>query len=87
MKAGSILPLGAPVESTHDAQPLMKIKVYPGVDATFTLYNDDGVSYAYERGVNQITTLRWDDRTGKLTQEGAKAWDGAEKIVEVIGRP
>jgi alpha-D-xyloside xylohydrolase len=86
VKAGSILPLGVPVESTHEAQPLMKIKVYRGANAEFTLYNDDGVTYDYEQGVHQVTTLRWDDQVGKLTQEGAKAWNGGEKLVEVIGQ-
>jgi alpha-D-xyloside xylohydrolase len=87
VKAGSILPLGAPVESTHDKQPLQKIKVYAGANAEFTLYNDDGTTYAYEKGERQITTLRWDDRGGRLTQAGAKAWSGSQKdLVEVVGR-
>ncbi|MBW4026718.1 MAG: glycoside hydrolase family 31 protein [Acidobacteria bacterium] len=86
VKAGSILPLGVPVESTHDKQPLAKIRVYPGANAEFTLYNDDGATYNYEKGEDQITTLRWDDAAGKLTQEGAKAWSGSEQgLIEVVG--
>ncbi len=85
VKAGSILPLGVPVESTHDKQALAKIKVYSGANATFVLYNDDGNTYAYEKGEHQITTLHWDDAGGRLTHEGAKAWDGRDKdLVEVI---
>jgi alpha-D-xyloside xylohydrolase len=86
VRAGSILPLGAPVESTHEKQALAKIKVYPGADAAFTLYNDDGFSYAYEQGKHEITTLKWDDRKGALTEEGAKAWGGDKGMVEVVGR-
>jgi alpha-D-xyloside xylohydrolase len=87
VKAGSILPMGSPVESTHDEQKLAKLKVYPGADADFTMYNDDGISYAYEQGKNAITKLHWDDASGKLTQEGAKAWSGSEeKLVEVVGK-
>jgi alpha-D-xyloside xylohydrolase len=85
VRAGSILPIGAPVESTHDKQEIAKVRVYPGVDASFTLYNDDGTTYAYEKGEHQITTIRWDDKAGKLTQEGAKAWTG-DAVVEVVGR-
>ena len=86
VRAGSILPLGVPVESTHEKQAA-KIKVYPGANAEFTLYNDDGMTYAYEKGDRQITTLRWDDRNGELTQEGAKAWPGSEKtLLEIVGR-
>ncbi len=70
VKAGSILPLGAPVESTHDLQPLAAIRVYPGADATFTLYNDDGQTYAYEQGDHRITTYTWNDHTHSLTHTG-----------------
>ena len=85
VRAGSILPLGAAVESTHDKQPLEKIKVYPGADSTFTLYNDDGTTYAYEKGDRRITTLKWDDKAGKLTHAGAKAWEGSDSsLVEIV---
>jgi alpha-D-xyloside xylohydrolase len=85
VRAGSILPLGAPVESTHAKQAIAKVKVYPGADGEFTLYNDDGVTYAYEKGDRQITTLRWQDATGRLTQEGAKAWNQDDaNLLEVV---
>jgi len=87
VRAGSILPLGTPVESTHEKQALMKVKVYSGRDAVFTLYNDDGTTYGYERGEHSITTLRWNDGRGRLTMEGAKASDKTEaELVEVVGR-
>ncbi|NYF90217.1 glycoside hydrolase family 31 protein [Tunturiibacter empetritectus] len=85
VRAGSILPLGAPVESTHGQQAIAKVKVYPGANGEFTLYNDDGTTYAYEKGDRQITTLKWDDATGKLKQEGANAWDEKETgLVEIV---
>jgi len=80
VKAGSILPIGVPVESTKDKQPLAKIKVYPGADASFTLYNDDGVTYEYENGTHEIRTLKWDDKKGVLSQDGGK------DVVEVVGK-
>ena len=85
VKAGSILPLGTSVESTHDKQEIAKVKVYAGADITFDIYNDDGTTYAYERGDRQITTLTWNDSAGKLTQKGAKAWDEQNKdILEIV---
>ena len=86
VRAGSILPLGAPVESTSQPQPLQKIRIYVGADADFTLYNDDGKSYAYEKGENRITHLHWDDAAHRLTHTGAAAWEGsAADLIEVIG--
>ena len=50
VRAGSIVPLGAPIESTSEAQKIAKVRVYPGADADFTLFDDDGNTYAYEKG-------------------------------------
>jgi alpha-D-xyloside xylohydrolase len=59
------------------------VKVYPGMSADFTLYNDDGQTYAYEKGESQVTKIHWDDATGKLSQSGASAWTSAN-VVEVV---
>ena len=87
VKAGSILPLGEPILSTKEEQKLAKIKVYPGANADFVLYNDDGISYAYEKGGYKETKLHWDDASGKLTQDGADAGSGGRAgLVQVVGR-
>ena len=87
VRAGSIIPMGAPVESTHQAQAIEKVKVYPGADASFTLFNDDGTTYAYEQGGGSITELKWSEATGKLTQKGSPAWSGSgAAVVEIVGR-
>ncbi len=85
VKAGSIVPLGSVVESTHEKQSIARVKVYPGADAEFTLYRDDGQTYAYEKGASEITQIHWDDAAGKLSESGAKAWTG-DGIVEVEGK-
>ncbi len=87
VKAGSILPLGEPVESTNEVQKIAKLRVYPGADGDFELYSDDGTTYAYEQGKLELTRLHWSDASGKLEHSGAKAWDRPEaEIVEVVGR-
>ena len=59
VRAGSILPL--------DIDGVLTIRVYPGADGTFTLYEDDGVSNDYEKGERSETTLVWNDKNKKLT--------------------
>jgi len=87
VRAGSILPLGAPVESTHEAQAIAKLRVYPGANADFTLFSDDGTTYAYEQGAGSVTHLHWDEASRKLSHTGAAAWTGPESaIVEVAGQ-
>ena len=86
VRAGSIIPLGAPVESTHQVQSIAKVRVYPGADGSFTLFSDDGTTYAYEKGAGSVTRLHWDDASQKLVHEGAAAWSGPDSaIVQVAG--
>ena len=86
VRAGSILPLGSPVENTLQPQRLEKLRIYPGADADFALYNDDGKTYAYEKGESQITHLHWDDAAHKLTHTGAAAWEGSDAdLIEIVG--
>jgi len=86
VRAGSIIPLGATVESTHEMQAIAKVRVYPGADASFTLFSDDGKTYAYESGAGSVTHLHWDDAAKRLTHEGAAAWTKADaEIVDMAG--
>jgi len=68
VKAGSILPMGPELQYTAEkpADPLT-LWVYTGADADFELYEDDGVSYGYEKGAFATIPLRWDEKTGTLT--------------------
>jgi alpha-D-xyloside xylohydrolase len=87
VRAGSIVPLGEPILSTSQPQKLEKLRIYPGVNADFTLYDDDGRTYAYENGAGKITHLHWDDAGHKLTHEGVAAWTVPDsQILEVVGR-
>ncbi len=86
VRAGSILPLGSAVESTHQQQAIEHVRVYPGADASFTLFSDDGTTYAYENGAGSVTHLHWDDAAQRLTHQGAPAWSKPDQeIVEIAG--
>jgi alpha-D-xyloside xylohydrolase len=85
VRAGSILPLGDAIESTSQVQKIAKVRVYPGADAEFTLYQDDGTTYAYEQGDSRITRLHWNDATHKLDHTGPPAWaESDSEIVDVV---
>jgi alpha-D-xyloside xylohydrolase len=73
VKAGSILPMGPELQHTGEkpADPLT-LWVYQGADASFELYEDDGVSYGYEKGAFATVPLRWDEASRTLTV-GARA--------------
>ena len=44
----------------------LDIHVYPGADASFTLYEDDGVSNDYEQGKCSRIAFQWDDARHQL---------------------
>ena len=86
VRAGSIVPLGSTILSTHQPQTIASVRVYSGANADFTLFSDDGTTYAYEKNAGAITKLHWDNATGKLTSDGPKAWIVPDKdVIEVIG--
>jgi alpha-D-xyloside xylohydrolase len=68
VRAGSILPMGPEVEYSNQkpADPI-ELRVYPGSDGSFRLYEDDGTTYDYEKGANAWIPMHWDDATRTLT--------------------
>jgi alpha-D-xyloside xylohydrolase len=83
VRAGSIVPMGVDIPSTATAQALAEIRVYPGRDAGFALYDDDGVSYDYEKRGGRTTLLRWDERTGKFSASGDQA-RSAQPLLKIV---
>ena len=65
-RGGSILPLAVNPASMTIHQP-MEIRVYPGADAVYTLYEDDGYTNDYEQGTCSRINFRWDDTQQQLT--------------------
>ncbi len=68
IRAGSILPLGPDEEwSTEKPADPIELRIYPGADADFTLYEDENDSYNYEKGMYATIPLHWDDAQQALT--------------------
>jgi alpha-glucosidase/alpha-D-xyloside xylohydrolase len=73
VRAGSIVPTG-PVKqyaAEHSAEPV-RLTIYPGADGRFQLYDDDGLSFGYEKGMFSAVDLKWDDATRTLHYSAAK---------------
>ena len=68
VKEGSIIPMG-PAMQWSDEKPAddILLAVYAGKDASFTLYEDEGVNYNYEKGKYATIPITWDDKTRTLT--------------------
>jgi alpha-D-xyloside xylohydrolase len=70
VRAGSIVPIG-PAQQYVGEKPgdALTLYVYAGANGRFSLYEDDGVSYGYERGELSRIPMTWDDASGRLTIE------------------
>jgi alpha-D-xyloside xylohydrolase len=67
-KAGSIIPIGPKVQyATEKKWNNLEIRIYPGADGEFTLYEDENDNYDYEKGVYSTITFTWDDAKKELT--------------------
>lgn len=68
VRAGSILPLGPDLEySTEKPADPIEVRVYPGADGAFTLYEDENDTYNYEKGAYATIPLAWNDAKAALT--------------------
>jgi alpha-D-xyloside xylohydrolase len=70
VRAGSVLPLGPRQQYTGEkADAPLELRVYPGADGEFTLYEDENDNYNYEHGAYATIRLRWHDKARTLTLE------------------
>ncbi len=67
-RGGSIVPVGPDVQYAQASLGAdLEIRVYPGADGTFTLYEDEGDNYNYEKGLYSTITFKWNDKKNVLT--------------------
>ena len=88
VRAGSIVPMGPAIEYTAQEQDgSLYIQVYGGKDGSFTLYEDDGLTYAYEKGAYANIPMKWDDASRTLTigaREGSFDGMKAKRTIHAV---
>ena len=68
VKAGSILPFGPEVQyATEKKWDDLEIRIYPGANGEFILYEDENDNYNYEKGAYSTITFTWNDAKRRLT--------------------
>jgi alpha-D-xyloside xylohydrolase len=88
VKAGAIVATGPELKYTDEepADPIV-LWIYAGADGQFTLYEDDGLTYGYEKGAFARIPLRWNDGNRTLSigaREGSFAGMPASRTFQVI---
>jgi alpha-D-xyloside xylohydrolase len=73
--AGSIIPMGPELQySTEKPADPIELRIYPGADGDFLLYEDETDNYNYEKGAYATIAMHWDDAKQTLTL-GARKGD------------
>ena len=68
VRAGSILPLGPEMQYVGEKKwDNLEMRVYPGANGSFVLYEDEGDNYNYEKGAYATITFQWNDSKKVLT--------------------
>jgi alpha-D-xyloside xylohydrolase len=68
VRAGSIIPMGPAMEwSTEKPADPIELRIYPGTDGEFTLYEDENDNYNYAKGTHATIAIHWDDAAKTLT--------------------
>jgi alpha-D-xyloside xylohydrolase len=70
VRAGSIVPMGPEVQYSTEQRDPLEIRIYPGADASFSLYEDDNISYGYEKKEYSRIAFSWSDAKRELTIGG-----------------
>lgn len=88
VRSGSIIPMKQGMQYTDDsADGWLELHIYPGEDGAFTLYEDTGNDYSYEKGAFALTSFQWDNLNKKLQiskREGAYEGMSATVPMRVI---
>ena len=65
--AGSIIPMGPFLQyATEKPANPIELRLYPGADGNFTLYEDENDNYNYEKGVYATIDFKWKDSARSL---------------------
>ncbi|MDE6528333.1 MAG: DUF5110 domain-containing protein, partial [Muribaculaceae bacterium] len=68
VRSGAIIPMGADIQSTaEETQQPVTLLVYAGADGKFSLYEDEGTNYNYEKGLFSRIDISYDDKSSTLT--------------------
>jgi alpha-D-xyloside xylohydrolase len=67
VRAGSIIPYGPEIEYAMAKADPIELRVYRGANGSFTLYEDEGDNYNYEKGAYATIPISWDESARTLT--------------------
>jgi alpha-D-xyloside xylohydrolase len=87
VRAGSIIPMGPDIQYATQRADTIELRVYPGKDGTFTLYEDEGDGYNYETGKYATIPISYVDETRNViigARNGSFTGMDAKKVFNIV---
>ncbi len=82
VKAGAIIPTSEPALSTEEQGDDIILKIFPGADGEYILYEDSGDGCGYEKGEYRLTKFTYIEAAGEINQEIIHGCDGGKYRVK-----
>jgi alpha-D-xyloside xylohydrolase len=67
VRAGSIIPMGPEIQYATERADTIELRIYPGKDGEFTMYEDEGDNYNYEQGKYGTIKIQYNDNSKSVT--------------------
>ncbi|MDT7862610.1 MAG: glycoside hydrolase family 31 protein [Saccharolobus sp.] len=84
IKAGAILPLADFIENSGDEYSSIELRVYTGNSGKFEIYDDDGMTYDYEKGKYSIIPIEWNEEKQELIIGNKKGELNVKKEIRIV---
>jgi alpha-D-xyloside xylohydrolase len=87
VRAGSIIPMGPFIQYSTEKTDPIELRIYPGADGNFTLYEDENDNYDYLKGLYSLISFHWNDEEKKLiigTREGSYPGMPKERTFNIV---
>lgn len=87
MRAGSIVPMGPEIQYASERADTIELRIYPGADGSFTMYEDQGDGYDYETGKYATIPITYVDETRNViigARKGSFPGMDAKKVFNIV---
>jgi alpha-D-xyloside xylohydrolase len=87
MRAGSIVPMGPEIQYATERADTIELRVYPGANGSFTMYEDEGDNYNYETGKYSTIPITYTDNPRNVTvgaRTGSFAGMDTKKVFNIV---
>ena len=87
LRAGSIVPLGPEIQYATERADTIELRVYPGANGSFTMYEDEGDNYTYETGKYATIPITYVDNPKNViigARSGSFTGMDAKKVFNIV---